>query len=104
MRALLVFCLTLAIYVCLPQTGKDRTGLIAMLLQLIAEVPEEVVLQDYSLTNVADPAKEMAEQADALSDMIGTGKILISFLQIFTSLQLTMDIPWSISFKQMMDF
>ena len=51
-----------------------------------------------------DAKKEMAEQADTLSDMIGTGKILISFLQIFTSLQLTMDIPWSISFKQMMNF
>eukprot|EP00944_MAST-04C_sp_MAST-4C-sp1_P005873 g5873.t1 len=52
-----------------------------------------------------DPdAKEMAEQADTVSEMVGTGKILISFLQIFTSLQLTMDIPWSISFKQMMDF
>merc|ERR1711871_907775 len=49
-------------------------------------------------------ARDIAEEADALSDMIGIDKILISFLQIFTSLQLTMDIPWSISFKQMMDF
>ena len=49
----------------LPQTGKDRTGLIAMLLQLIAGVPEEIVLQDYALTDIADPAKEMAAQKGA---------------------------------------
>jgi hypothetical protein len=48
--------------------------------------------------------KNNPEKADAVSDMAGTGKILISFLQIFTSLQLTMDIPWSTSFKKMMDF
>eukprot|EP00944_MAST-04C_sp_MAST-4C-sp1_P001464 g1464.t1 len=49
-------------------------------------------------------ASAMEKSADALSEMVGTGKILISFLQIFTSLQLTMTIPWADSFKGMMDF
>ena len=49
-------------------------------------------------------AEEIDDQADAFSEMVGTGKILISFLQIFTSLQLTMRIPWDASFKDMMDF
>ena len=38
------------------------------------------------------------DQADALSEIIGTGRILISFLQVFTSLQLTMTVPWKKSF------
>ena len=47
--------------------------------------------------------REAEEQVDAFSEMLGTSKILISFLQIFSSMQLTMTIPWADSFLQMMN-
>ena len=48
-------------------------------------------------------AQDMYDQAATIEEMVGTFKILISFLQIFTSLQLTMTIPWADSFREMMD-
>ena len=46
--------------------------------------------------------EEAFGQVDQIFEIVGTVKILVSFLQIFTSLQLTMTIPWADSFINMM--
>ena len=57
-------------------SGKDRTGVICMLLLLIAKVPEKDIIADYqvSYTYLMDNIKKMHEENPSLSKFLGSSK------------------------------
>ena len=63
--------------------GKDRTGIAAMLLLLALGVPEDIVKNDYLLSNVNRQAKigDLLNRYQVISDMIGDAKSFLTMVE-----------------------
>ena len=63
--------------------GKDRTGIAAMLLLLALGVPEEIVKEDYLLSNVSrkEELDELMAKYSFLADQVGDVKSFLTMIE-----------------------
>ena len=61
------------------------------------------VLTSVNTSGTFEQSKEPASTGSAAGSAAGTIKVLISYLQVFSSLNMTMGVPWPVDFKTMID-